>query len=59
MPARFRQGAVLDAVAAGADRHDLDRARLAECGMGGNESGAHQLGLLQRERAAAGAEAQG
>ena len=56
LAADLGEAAVLLAVAAGADRHDLDPVR--EIRMGGEKPVAHEPRLEERHRAAAGADAQ-
>ncbi len=59
LAADLGQEAGLHAIAGGADRHELDRARGGEAGMGGAKPVADQPGLVERHRAAAGADAKG
>src|SRR5580704_6944065 len=48
----------LDAVAGGADRHQLDGALRGQLGMSGAQPVAHEPGLVKRHRAAAGTNAE-
>ncbi len=58
LAADFGQAAVLHAVARCANGDDLDGPRRVEVGMGNEQPVAHQSGLAQRHRAAAGANAE-
>ena len=58
LAADLGEQAILHAVAGRADGHDLDRPRRGEVGMGNEQPVAHQSGLAQRHRAAAGADAE-
>lgn len=49
LAADLQQRSVLDAIARGADDHELDGTRSGELGMGGSQSGAHELALRERE----------
>jgi hypothetical protein len=57
--ADFGKEAILHAVTGGADDRDVDHARRGEAGMRRDQTVAHQIGLIERHRAAAGADAQG
>src|SRR5262249_40072314 len=56
LAAGLGQAAVADAIAAGRDWHDRDRIERHELGMSGGQGGAGNLGLSQRQRAAAAAD---
>ncbi len=58
LAARLGQSAILDAVARGLQDHDLDGAGGGEMGMGRDQAITGLMGLRQRQRAAARADAE-